>query len=159
MKNPTKRVRTAKKVLAAKRPAKVAASPAAAPRVERAFPIVGIGASAGGLEALEAFLSHVPDASGMAFVVIQHMDPTQKGMLPELLQRITPMQVLQAGSRMAMAPNTVYVIPPNKHLSIQRGKLMLSAPEVPRGHTLVMTRITQTGSWAATSVGQKQLRY
>jgi two-component system CheB/CheR fusion protein len=53
------------------------------------FPIVGIGASAGGLEALEQFMSNVPEKSGMAYVVIQHLDPTQKGMPPELLQRIT----------------------------------------------------------------------
>jgi len=57
------------------------------------FPIVGIGASAGGLEALEQFLSYVPENSGMAYVVIQHLDPTQKGMLPELLQRISKMKV------------------------------------------------------------------
>ncbi|MCJ7820965.1 MAG: hypothetical protein MUP53_07155, partial [Bacteroidales bacterium] len=59
------------------------------------FPIVGIGASAGGLEALEQFLSNVPANSGMAYVVIQHLDPTQIGMLPELLQRITKMPVYQ----------------------------------------------------------------
>ena len=59
------------------------------------FPIVGIGASAGGLEALEIFLRNVPVASGMAFVIVQHLDPTYKGMLPELLQRATPMPVAQ----------------------------------------------------------------
>jgi len=59
------------------------------------FPIVGIGASAGGLEAFEQFLGKVPVNSGMAYVVIQHLDPTQKGMLPELLQRITRMSVFQ----------------------------------------------------------------
>ena len=58
------------------------------------FPIVGIGASAGGLEALDQFLSNVPEKSGMAYVVIQHLDPTQKGMLPELLQRISKIKVL-----------------------------------------------------------------
>ena len=60
------------------------------------FPIVCIGASAGGLEALEQYLANVPENSGMAYIVIQHLDPTQKGMLPELLQRITRMKVLQA---------------------------------------------------------------
>jgi two-component system CheB/CheR fusion protein len=55
------------------------------------FPIVGIGASAGGLEAIEQFLRHLPQGSGMAFVVVQHLDPTHKGMLVELLQRATPM--------------------------------------------------------------------
>ena len=53
------------------------------------FPIVGIGTSAGGLEALEHFLSHVPKDSGMAFVIIQHLDPTRQGIMPELLQRQT----------------------------------------------------------------------
>jgi two-component system, chemotaxis family, CheB/CheR fusion protein len=53
------------------------------------FPIVGIGASAGGLEALEAFLRNVPEKSGIAFIVVQHLDPTRKGILAELLQRAT----------------------------------------------------------------------
>ena len=60
------------------------------------FPIVGIGASAGGLEALEQLLAGVPANSGMAFVVVQHLDPNRPGMLPELLQRATPMIVRQA---------------------------------------------------------------
>lgn len=59
------------------------------------FPIVGIGASAGGLEALEQFLGHVPANSGMAFVIVQHLDPTHKGIMPELLQRTTGMKVIQ----------------------------------------------------------------
>jgi two-component system, chemotaxis family, CheB/CheR fusion protein len=67
---------------------------------EQNFPIVGIGASAGGLEALDEFLANVPPESGMAFVVIQHLDPTQKGMLPELLQRTTSMKVYQVKDRM-----------------------------------------------------------
>jgi two-component system, chemotaxis family, CheB/CheR fusion protein len=97
------------------------------------FPIVGIGASAGGLEALEQFLSNVPPNSGMAFVVIQHLDPTQKGMLPELLQRITKMKVFLVKNRMAVKPNCVYVIPPNKSMSILNGSLLLFSPSEPRG--------------------------
>ncbi|MGB8490197.1 MAG: chemotaxis protein CheB, partial [Bacteroidales bacterium] len=97
------------------------------------FPIVGIGASAGGLEALEQFIGHVPETSGMAYVVIQHLDPTQKGMLPELLQRITNMQVLQVKDRMAVKPDCVYVIPPNKSMSILRGVLHLFEPIESRG--------------------------
>lgn len=85
------------------------------------FPIVGIGASAGGLEALEQFLGNVPENSGMAYVIIQHLDPTQKGMLPELLQRITRMKVFQVKDRMAVKSNCVYVIPPNKSMSILKG--------------------------------------
>ncbi|MEP6894607.1 MAG: chemotaxis protein CheB [Chloroflexota bacterium] len=97
------------------------------------FPIVGIGASAGGLEALEAFLAHVPEDSGMAFVIIQHLDPTHKGVLVELLQRGTRMQVFQAKDRMRVAPNSVYVIPPNKDMSILHGVLHLLDPVAPRG--------------------------
>lgn len=97
------------------------------------FPIVGIGASAGGLEALEQFFSHVPKDCGMAFVVIQHLDPDHKGMMPELLQRITPMTVTQARPRMKVMPNCVYVIPPNKDLSILHGTLSLLDPVAQRG--------------------------
>lgn len=95
--------------------------------------IVGIGASAGGLEALDSFLSHVPERSGMAFVVIQHLDPTHKGIMPELLQRATGMKVQQAGNRMRVKPDCVYVIPPNKDLSILHGVLHLLDPVAPRG--------------------------
>ncbi|MBA4410781.1 MAG: chemotaxis protein CheB [Bacteroidota bacterium] len=97
------------------------------------FPIVCIGASAGGLEALEQFLGHVPQNSGMAYVVIQHLDPTQKGMLPELLQRISSMKVFQVKDRMAVKPNFVYVIPPNKSMSISKGALYLVDPVEIRG--------------------------
>lgn len=97
------------------------------------FPIVGIGASAGGLEALEQFLSHVPAKSGMAYVVIQHLDPTQKGFLTELLQRITKMDVHLAEDRMPVVPNSVYVIPPNKSMSILKRRLLLFDPIETRG--------------------------
>ena len=97
------------------------------------FPIVGIGASAGGLEALEQFIGNVPENSGMAYVVIQHLDPTHKGMLPELLQRITRMHVLQVKDRMKVKPDSVYVIPPNKSMSILKGVLHLFEPMESRG--------------------------
>jgi two-component system CheB/CheR fusion protein len=97
------------------------------------FPIVGIGASAGGLEALELFFKGVPAVSGIAFVVVQHLDPTHKGMLVELLQRATAMPVLQASDRLRVAPDHVYVIPPNCDLSILRGVLHLLEPAAPRG--------------------------
>lgn len=97
------------------------------------FPIVGIGASAGGLEALELFLKNVPKDSGMAFVIVQHLDPTQKGILVELLQRGTTMRVAQAKDRMRVEANCVYVIPPNKDLSILHGVLHLLDPLAPRG--------------------------
>ncbi|MHC4885979.1 MAG: chemotaxis protein CheB, partial [Planctomycetota bacterium] len=105
-------------------------------RTPALFPIVGIGASAGGLEALEHFFTHVPQDSGMAFVVVQHLDPTQKGMLPELLQRITPMKVMQAQHGMEVQANHVYVIPANKDLTIVKGRLQLWPPTAPRGQRL-----------------------
>lgn len=96
-------------------------------------PTVGIGASAGGLEALEAFLQHVPKDCGMAFVIVQHLDPTYKGVLPELLQRVTPMEVMQVEDRTPVRPNCVYVIPPNADMSILNGVLHLLEPNAPRG--------------------------
>jgi two-component system CheB/CheR fusion protein len=97
------------------------------------FPIVGIGASAGGLEALEQFLINVPEKTGIAYVVVQHLDPTQEGMLPELLQRVSKMKVFQAKDGMLVNPNGVYVIPPNKSMSIMHGKLQLFQPLEKRG--------------------------
>ncbi|MCB1943355.1 MAG: chemotaxis protein CheB, partial [Candidatus Accumulibacter sp.] len=112
----------------------VSANPAAAlPAPGAAFTIVGIGASAGGLEALELFFRHVPAASGMAFVVVQHLDPTHKGVMAELLQRATPMPVEQIRDRMKVEPDHVYLIPPNRDLSILHGVLHLLEPAAPRG--------------------------
>jgi two-component system CheB/CheR fusion protein len=107
---------------------------AAAPQnVGKPFSVVGIGASAGGLEALELFLQHVPAESGMAFVIVQHLDPTHKAMLPELLQRVTSMKVAQVVDRTRLRPNCVYVIPPNADMSILHGVLHLLEPRAPRG--------------------------
>jgi two-component system CheB/CheR fusion protein len=97
------------------------------------FPIVAIGASAGGLEALAQFLGHVPVGCGMAFVIIQHLDPDHKGMMPELLQRTTLMPVVQAKNRVKVRPDCVYVIPPNADLSILHDSLYLLEPIAPRG--------------------------
>jgi two-component system CheB/CheR fusion protein len=98
-----------------------------------AFPIAGIGASAGGLEALEQFLRQVPERCGIAFIIIQHLDPTHKGIMPELLQRATGMEVRQVEDRMKVEPDHVYVIPPNKDMSILHGVLHLFEPVAPRG--------------------------
>ena len=100
------------------------------------FPIIGIGASAGGLEALEQYLGNVPEYSGIAYVVVQHLDPTHKGMLPELLQRISKMKVFQVKDRTIVVPNCVYVIPPNKTMSIKNGVLHLHKPVLVRGQRL-----------------------
>ncbi|HEX9151323.1 MAG TPA: chemotaxis protein CheB, partial [Flavobacterium sp.] len=100
------------------------------------FPVIGIGASAGGLEALELFFKNMPNNSGMAFVVIQHLDPTHVGIMPELLQRMTQMKVLQATDALKVKPNHIYVIPPNKSLSLLNGKLHLFHPVESRGMRL-----------------------
>ncbi len=97
------------------------------------FPIVGIGASAGGLEALEQFFGNMPKDNGMAFVVIQHLDPNHVGIMPELLQRITQMKVFQATDSLKVRPNCVYVIPPNKSMSLLNDSLHLFAPVESRG--------------------------
>lgn len=97
------------------------------------FPIVGIGASAGGLEAIEQFLKHVPKDSGMAFVIVQHLDPTHKGIMVEIIQRVTGMKVMQVKDRQKVQPDCVYVIPPNKDMSILHDVLHLLAPTAPRG--------------------------
>ena len=102
-------------------------------RASGAFPIVGIGASAGGLEALEHFLGRVPAGSGMAFVIVQHLDPTHQGIMAEILQRATGMRVMQVKDRTRVQPDCVYVIPPNKDMSVLHGVLHLLAPAAPRG--------------------------
>jgi two-component system CheB/CheR fusion protein len=103
------------------------------PQARLSFPIVGIGASAGGFEALEQFMNHVPAGCGMAFVVVQHLDPTRKGLMAELLQRCTPMKVVQVRDRTQVKPDCVYVIPPNKDMSILHGVLHLFEPAAKRG--------------------------
>jgi two-component system CheB/CheR fusion protein len=125
-----------RKPLPARRPKMPANLAAPQPPVLSAgvsFPMVGIGASAGGLEALEQFLGHVPAGSGMAFIIVQHLDPTRKDVMSELLQRATRMKVVQVKDRTRVRPDCVYVIPPNKDMSLLHGVLHLLAPAAPRG--------------------------
>ena len=103
---------------------------------EKYFPIVGIGASAGGLEALDKFFKNMTEINGMAFVVIQHLDPDYHGVMPELLQRVTSMRVLQATDELKIKPDHVYVIPPNKTLEVIKNVLYLTDPVQARGHRL-----------------------
>lgn len=103
---------------------------------EGAFSIVGIGASAGGLEALEQFFRYVPANSGMAFVLVQHLDPSHVSLLTEILQRATVMPVTEAVDEILVEPNHVYVIPPNRDMAIFHRKLQLSVPNEPRGQRL-----------------------
>ena len=102
-------------------------------RTSGAMRIIGVGASAGGLMALEEFLAQVPVKSGAAFLVVQHLDPTQKAMLAELLQRVTPMAVREAKNNQLVEPDCVYVIPPNTELTLINGALHLDKPSEPRG--------------------------
>ena len=102
------------------------------------FPIVGIGASAGGLAAFEAFFSGMPpDADpGMAFVLVQHLAPDHSSILAELIQRSTRMKVFEVVDGMAVQMNCTYIIPPNCDMAFLNGTLQLLKPAAPRGHRL-----------------------
>ncbi|HTB63899.1 MAG TPA: CheR family methyltransferase [Opitutales bacterium] len=92
---------------------------------EPSFSIVGIGASAGGLEAVTQLLNHVPANTGLAFVLVQHLDPNHESALPELIGRATIMPICKVVDGMRTEPNHVYVIPPNKRMTITSGVLRL----------------------------------
>ncbi len=98
--------------------------------------IVGLGASAGGLEPLLQFLASVPVPSGLAYVVIQHMDPTHTTLLGELLRRSTSMPVHEATEGQRIEADSVYVIAPNSELTVLGGALHVQAPSLPRGQRL-----------------------
>ena len=97
------------------------------------FRLSALGASAGGLEAFEQFFRSVSPDSGMAFVLVSHLDPSHVSILTEILQRTTAMPVVEVKDHMTVAPNSVYVIPPNRDMAIFHGVLQLSVPEQPRG--------------------------
>lgn len=102
------------------------------------FPIVGIGASAGGLAAFEAFFSAMSLGAdpGMTFIVIQHLDPDHKSILTDIIGRYTHMPVFEATNWISIEPNCVYIIPPNRDMILQKGMLQLLEPAQPRGHRL-----------------------
>ena len=97
---------------------------------------VGIGASAGGLEAIQAFFQNMPRYSPMAFIVIQHLSPDYKSLMVELLSKKTKIPVQRAEDGIVVEPNTVYLIPPKKNLRIFHGKLLLSEQDHSRGINL-----------------------
>ncbi|MFU8789558.1 MAG: chemotaxis protein CheB [Methylobacter sp.] len=105
-------------------------------RQSKNFPIVGLGASAGGLEAFEQFFRHMPSNSGMAFVLVSHLDPDHASILTEILQRCTAMPVVEAEDQMPVAPNCVYVIPPNRDMTIFDSALQLSIPTLAHGQRM-----------------------
>jgi two-component system CheB/CheR fusion protein len=102
----------------------------------RLFPVVGIGASAGGLEAFRKLLEALPADTGIAFVLIPHLEPTHASMMVDLLGLHTAMTVLQITDGMTIERDRVYVIPPQAYLSIRDGQLRLSRPEAPHGARL-----------------------
>jgi len=100
------------------------------------FPILGLGASAGGLDALKQFFKAMPPDSGMAFLVVMHLDPDHASILPELIAKHTAMEVAAASDKTDVKPNRVYVNPPNKDLALFKGKVLLLDPQSPRGQRL-----------------------
>ena len=123
--------------MTAKKPSPAKTSPVPALPAS-SFPIVGIGASAGGLAALEAFFSAMPTNAnpGMAFVLVQHLSPDHKSILTEIIQRYTRMQVFEVEDGVRVQINCAYIIPPNRDMAFLNGALQLLEPVEPRGHRL-----------------------
>jgi two-component system CheB/CheR fusion protein len=113
----------------------ISSNPEDPPAYKKSFPIVGIGASAGGLAAFEAFFSGMPADTdpGMAFVLVQHLAPDHKSILVELVRRYTRMQVFEVEDGMIIEPNCVYIIPPGYYMALLNGALQLFEPPEPRG--------------------------
>ena len=101
---------------------------------DNSFYVVGIGASAGGLEALERFFGIMSEGSGMAFIIVSHLDPKHISIMPELIQKSTKMKLFQAKDGMVVKPNHVYVAPPNRDLALLHGTIQLIEP--PERHGL-----------------------
>lgn len=100
------------------------------------LPIIGIGASAGGLEALENFFRLMPPNSGAAFVLVPHLAPDHASLLTEILQRTTEMPVIEAQDQVAVKVNCVYIIPPNRDMKILHGTLQVNTPLEPHAQRL-----------------------
>ncbi|MFH1811278.1 MAG: chemotaxis protein CheB, partial [Pseudomonadota bacterium] len=142
---PTKTARTPRRPAAgAPDPVEPAASekdpaePAAASSPSASFPVVGIGASAGGLAAFEAFFAAMPvdREPGMAFVLVQHLAPDHKSLLADLIQRHTRMQVREVEDGVRVQPNCAYIIPPGRDMAFVNGTLQLFEPGAPHGQRL-----------------------
>ncbi len=115
-----------------------AAAPATPATPATGFPVVGIGASAGGLAAFEAFFFGMPADTdpGMAFVLVQHLAPDHKSILSDLIRRYTRMQVFEVEDGMVVRPNCAYIIPPGRDMAFLNGALQLLEPTEPRGQRL-----------------------
>ena len=99
------------------------------PATVQNFPIVGIGASAGGLDAFKRLLTAIPESSGMAYILVQHLDPSHESILPEILQRVTKIPVHEITEDIHLAPDHIYIIPSNKILTSTDGVLQLAPRE------------------------------
>jgi two-component system CheB/CheR fusion protein len=119
-------------------PSQISSVAPAESSADRSFAIVGIGASAGGLAAFEAFFSGMPTDTdpGMAFVLVQHLAPDHDSLLSALIRRCTRMQVFEIEDGMQVQSNSVYIIPPNRDLAFLNGTLQLLEPATPHGHRL-----------------------
>ncbi len=115
-------------------------------RADGSFPIVGIGASAGGLEAFTALLKHLPLDTGMGFVLVQHLDPEHESALTQLLGRATSLPVHEVTNNLHVEPNHVYVIPPNTNLGIASGRLDPS-PAAEDAHARIGRSISSSRRW------------
>ena len=120
--------------------------------VHRLFPIVAIGASAGGFEAMAQMLKSLPARTGMAFVLVQHLDPTHESALTLLLSRLTPMPVTEAVNNLPLRPNHVYVIPPNKLMGVSGRRLKVSPRKIVESHLPIdqffRSLAEEEGKWA-----------
>ena len=123
---------------ARKKQAEAVASPLEEVSPGKDFPIVGIGSSAGGLAAIEDFLSSMPFVTekGIALVFVPHLSPNHKSMLTELVKRYTRMQVQEVEDGVEVQPNRAYIIPPNRDMALLGGRLQLLEPAVARGARL-----------------------
>ncbi len=121
-------------------PDQTEATPLDEHRPESPFPIVGIGASAGGLEAFTQLLAHLPVCTGMAFVLVQHLDPRHESRLTDLLRRATHVPVIEASQGLAVEPDHIYVIPPNTTMAIAQGALQITPRVEERGRHLPVNR-------------------
>jgi two-component system, chemotaxis family, CheB/CheR fusion protein len=112
--------------------------------ISAGFPVVGIGGSAGSFSAMEKFFTHMPADSGMAFVVVLHLDPNHKGQISSVIQNYTPIPVLEAADGTMIERDHIYVIPPNKDIGIHNRKLLLMQPAKSRGQRMPIDYFLQS---------------
>src|SRR5580700_8549642 len=100
------------------------------PSVPDLFPVVGVGASAGGLEAFKRLIRAIPEDPGMAFILVQHLEPTHESLLPELLQKVTPIPIEEITDNVLIRSDRIYIIPANKLLTVDRKSTRLNSSHV-----------------------------